>query len=492
MTTWEIVAIALAVIDISFRLIALVIVPRNRRPQTSMAWLLAIFFIPFVAFLAFLAFGSHRLSPRRRAKQATINAYLRARQEDIPDTIRVAPEELATRRGAGRDTTRLTGALVRLNENVGHMAMVRGNSLHFLPDYQESLDSMVKAIDEARVSVHAMFYIMSVDHTSEPFFAALERAHARGVSVRVLFDQVATGRIPRSKEVGRRLRRAGIAYRAMLPFQPWRGVYQRPDLRNHRKLLVVDSTVAFAGSQNIIDRGYHRRNTKGLQWLDLMVEVRGPLVDSIEALFVTDWFHETDVIIDTPRALTPVRKDGTFAQVVPSGPAFDGENNLHLFNGLMYAARRHILIVSPYLVPDDSMRYAITAAALRGVRIDVFVSEVSDQPLVFYAQRSYYEELLEAGVHLWLYPGPTVLHSKFVVIDDQVAVMGTSNLDMRSFTLNLELSILIVGDESVAELSALARSYQAQCTELTLDRWNSRGQATRFIEGLCRLTATVQ
>lgn len=491
MSTGEVIALVLAIIDISFRLIALVIVPRNRRPQTSMAWLLAIFFIPFVAFFAFLAFGSHRLSPRRRAKQATINAYLQARQSEIPDSLRVSPDEVSSLGVKGRETTRLTGSLVRLNETTGHMAMVRGNTLQLLPHYQESLDEMVQAIDQASSSVHALFYIMSVDDTSEPFFSALERAKARGVDVRVLFDQVATGRIPGSREVGRRLARAGIPYRAMLPFQPWRGVYQRPDLRNHRKILVIDSSVAFTGSQNIIDRGYHRRNRKGLQWLDLMVRVEGPLVDSIESLFVTDWFHETDTIIDVPRALTPVRDDA-WAQVVPSGPAFDGENNLRLFNGLMYAARDHILIVSPYLVPDDSMRYAITSAALRGVRVDVFVSEVSDQPLVFYAQRSYYEELLQAGVHIWLYPGPTVLHSKFIVVDSEVAVMGTSNLDMRSFTLNLELSLLVIDSRTVDALNALAADYRSHSRELSADEWRSRGQTTRFIEGLARLTATVQ
>jgi cardiolipin synthase len=341
-----------------------------------------------------------------------------------------------------------------------------------------------------------MFYIMSVDDTLEEFFAALARARARGLAVRVLFDQVATARIPGSRKVGVRLKEAGIDYRAMLPFQPWRGVYQRPDLRNHRKILVVDSEVAYAGSQNIIEPGYHRRSRLGLQWLDLMVELRGPVVDGLEALFVTDWFHETDTLLDIPRALdvapATTQDEDTWIQVVPSGPAFEGENNLRLFNGLMYSAQHHIHIVSPYLVPDDSMRYAITSAALRGVRVDVFVSEVSDQPLVFHAQRSYYEELLAAGVHIWLYPRPTVLHSKFVVIDGEVAVMGTSNLDMRSFSLNLELSLLMVGKKAVTELSDLAETYQEASRELTAREWDARSQRARFIEGLARLTATVQ
>ena len=493
MSTGEVIALILAAIDIAFRLIALVIVPRNRRPQTSMAWLLAIFFIPFLAFLAFLAFGSHRLSPKRVAKQETTNAFLRKRSEAVPNSLRVTPAELAN---VGGVATALTAALSSMNESLGHLPLLRGNTTRFLGDYNESIDQMVAAIDAARHSVHCMFYIMSVDDTSEAFFDALARARARGVAVRVLFDQVATARIPGSRKVGARLKEAGIEYRAMLPFQPWRGVYQRPDLRNHRKILVVDSEVAFTGSQNIIEPGYHRRSRRGLQWLDLMVELRGPVVDGLEALFVTDWFHETDTLLDTPRALAVApgssKDEDSWIQVIPSGPAFEGENNLRLFNGLMYSAQHHIHIVSPYLVPDDSMRYAITSAALRGVRVDVFVSEVSDQPLVFHAQRSYYDELLAAGVHIWLYPRPAVLHSKFVVIDGEVAVMGTSNLDMRSFSLNLELSLLMVGKEAVGELSDLATRYQAASAELASEEWDARGQRARFIEGLARLTATVQ
>jgi cardiolipin synthase len=489
MSTGEIIAIVLASIDIAFRLIALVIVPRNRRPQTSMAWLLAIFFIPFFAFLAFLAFGSHRLSPKRRATQETISTFVESRNSTIPSGIVVSPDELADATNAPGFPT---GPLVRLNHVLGQMAMVKGNSLELLPDYSASLEEMVSAIDEARSTVHAEFYIMSVDDETEPIFEALERAHARGVLVRVLFDQVATGRIPQSRLVGKRLKAAGIDYRAMLPFQPWRGVYQRPDLRNHRKLLVVDSKVAFAGSQNIIERGYRRSHRTGLQWLDLMAKLEGPIVDGIETLFVTDWFHETQTLIDTPRALERSKSGDAWVQLVPSGPAVEGESNLRLFNALMYGARDHILIVSPYLVPDDSMRYAITSAALRGVKVDVFVSEVSDQPLVFHAQRSYYDELLASGIRIWLYPHPTVLHSKFIVVDGEVAVMGTSNLDMRSFSLNLELSLLILGEKEGTELATLAEDYRSHSRELTLDEWRSRSQRARFIEGLARLTATVQ
>lgn len=478
-------------IDIAFRIIALVVVPHNRRPQTAMAWLLAIFFIPFFGFLAFVAFGSRRLPKSRREKQSAINAHMRQRAALYPPGVRVTPDDVVK----SRSYPSFLPSAIHLNEYLGALPMVRGNSIDFLPDYDESLREMTKAIRGATRSVHVEFYIMSYDSTTRDFFAALEDAVARGIEVRVLYDQVASARIPGYREMIAHLTRIGTNHFAMLPVQPWRGVYQRPDLRNHRKLLIVDSVVAFTGSQNIIEASYRNRRhqKRGLRWLDLMVKVQGPLVDSIEALFVTDWYQETGELLSVPvPSSTPASKDGIWAQVVPSGPAFDGENNLRLFNTLVYGASKRLILSSPYFVPDESMRYAITTAAERGVRVDLLVSEIADQPLVFYAQRSYYEELLLAGVNIWLYKAPTILHSKFIVVDDAVSVIGSSNVDMRSFSLNLEVSVLLASTKVATQLESLSEEYRRNSIPLTLEDWNSRPAHLRFIEGLARLTATVQ
>jgi cardiolipin synthase len=224
-----------------------------------------------------------------------------------------------------------------------------------------------------------------------------------------------------------------------------------------------------------------------------MMKVEGPLADSLEALFVSDWFQETGELLSTPSPHAPTTSSqNVWAQVVPSGPAFEGENNLRLFNSLVYGARERLVLSSPYFVPDESMRYAITTAAERGVDVNLMVSEIADQPLVFYAQRSYYDELLEAGVKIWLYKAPTILHSKFVIVDDAISVIGSSNIDMRSFSLNLEVSVLMASPVVVSELDALYVDYKANSAELTLSTWGARAWHARFIEGLARLTATVQ
>ena len=179
------------VIDIAFRVIALVVVPRNRRPQTAMAWLLAIFFIPYFGFLAFVAFGSRRLPRKRRDNQVAINEHLRTRAKLLGEGIVVTPEDLLDR----PEFPRWLSQTVRMNERLGAMPMVTGNNVSFFPDYQGSLDEMTRAIDGATSTVHVEFYIMSFDTVTKDFFAALERAGNRGVPVRVLYDQVASARL---------------------------------------------------------------------------------------------------------------------------------------------------------------------------------------------------------------------------------------------------------------------------------------------------------
>jgi cardiolipin synthase len=180
------------------------------------------------------------------------------------------------------------------------------------------------------------------------------------------------------------------------------------------------------------------------------------------------------------------------AQVVPSGPGFDGENNLRLFNSLIYAAKERLIISTPYFVPDESLFYAITTAAQSGIDVQLFVSEIGDQAVVYHAQRSYYEELLRAGVRIWLYRSPTILHAKHITIDDQVAVIGSSNMDMRSFSLDLEISVMVKGTKFVQSLRRVEDSYRTRSRELTLDEWLRRPVGSKVLDNVARLTAAVQ
>jgi cardiolipin synthase len=474
----------LAAIDLVVRVISLIVVPRNRRPQTATAWLLAIFLIPYVGVFLFLVLGSRRLPKRRREKQLEINRYIIETTEGIDKVSRDNP------------WPSWLEPIVELNRKLGSMPLVGGNTAKLYQHYDESLAAMTDAVRGAQRYVHAEFYILAWDDTTTPFFDAMEDAVKRGVTVRVLLDHVACLRSPGYFRTIRKLKKIGVSWHLMLPVQPWRGQWRRPDLRNHRKLLILDGTVAFTGSQNMVDRSYNKRANKrrGLKWKDLMVRFDGPIVAGINALFVTDWYSETDELLLRETEPEPLTLSGAplDAQVVPSGPGFEGENNLRLFNALLYAAQERIIITSPYFVPDESMLYAITTAAQSGLDVQLFVSEIGDQPVVYHAQRSYYEQLLKAGVRIWLYKSPTVLHAKHFTIDDQVAVIGSSNMDMRSFSLNLEISVMVRGRDFVTSLRELEQAYRDECRELTLEEWMTRPLPGAVLDNLARLTAALQ
>ena len=477
------VAAFLLVLDIIIRVTAIIVIPRNRRPTAAMAWLLAVFFIPYVGVFLFLVIGNPRLPRARRRKQDQINEYIAETSEHLHfGTLRPnAPAWF--------------GPIVQMNQRLGALPLSGDNGAHLISDYQESLDEMAEAIRTAQDYVHVEFYILQSDTSTDNFFRALEEVSARGVEVRVLLDHWANRGKPRYKQTIARLNAMGADWHLMLPVQPLKGKMQRPDLRNHRKLLVVDGNIAFLGSQNITDSTYNlpKNIKRGLHWVDLMVRIDGPVVLSVNAIFVADWYSETDTVLEgIDIAHANIGSGDLDCQVVPSGPGFEVENNLRLFLGLLYAAKKKIMIVSPYFVPDEALLLAVTAAVDRGVQVELFVSEEGDQAMVYHAQRSYYEVLLKAGVRIWMYRKPYILHTKTLTIDDEVAVIGSSNMDMRSFGLNLEVSMLVRGEEFVAEMREVEDKYRSLSRELTLEEWMQQPLRSTVLDNLARLTSALQ
>lgn len=477
------IAAFLLLLDLVIRTTAIIVIPRNRRPTAAMAWLLAVFFIPFIGVFLFLLIGNPRLPRARRRKQDQINEYIAQTSEHLHfGTLRPhAPSWF--------------GPLVEMNQKLGALPLSGDNGAHLISDYQESLDAMAAAIREAKEYVHVEFYILQSDEATDDFFRAMEEVASRGVEVRVLLDHWANRWKPRYRATIKRLNAMGADWQLMLPVQPLKGKMQRPDLRNHRKLLVVDGKVAFLGSQNVTASTYNlpKNIKRGLNWVDLMVRIDGPVVLSVNAIFLSDWYSETDEVLEEiDIAHADIGSGDLDCQVVPSGPGFEVENNLRLFLGLLYAAKHKIMIVSPYFVPDEALLLAVTAAVDRGVHVELFVSEQGDQAMVYHAQRSYYEFLLKAGVRIWMYRKPYILHTKTLTIDDEVAVIGSSNMDMRSFGLNLEVSMLVRGEEFVTEMRAVEDKYRSLSRELTLEEWMQQPLRSTVLDNLARLTSALQ
>jgi cardiolipin synthase A/B len=472
----------IVVVDLVIRVVAIVVIPRDRLPTAAMAWLLAVFFIPVIGVLLFLLIGNPKLPEQRRLKQREMDEVI------ATESAGMAPPSDAEGWPIGLDP------VVTLAESLTRMPLVGGNAAELIPDYQDSLDAMAAAVGTARTYVHVEFYILSQDETTRPFFDALEAAVGRGVTVRVLLDHWASSHCPDYKSTLERLTAMGAHWRLMLPVQPMKGKYQRLDLRNHRKLLVVDGRLAFVGSQNVIDRSYNKpKNLKrGLKWQELMCRLEGPVVESVDSVFATDWFIETDERLPFRATPAPERRGDLDCQVIPSGPGYPVENNLQVFLSLLYAARERVIITSPYFVPDDSMLRGLMAATARGVHVELFVSEVGDQGLVWHAQRSYYAALFRAGVKVFCYPAPFILHAKHFSIDEDVALIGSSNMDMRSFGLNSEISMMVHSREFVAQMRAVEHSYRSVSNELTPEMWSNEPLRATTLDGLARLTSALQ
>lgn len=479
---WQVwLAVALLFADFAIKVVAIGVVPENRRPSSSTAWLLLILLLPVIGLPLFLLIGSPYVHGRRNRIQADANRQLLSRAALRPPLP------------AGIEMPEKIDGAIALNRALGALPAVTGTPTGLYPGYEDSIAAMTDAVRNARRDVWFAIYILALDTTTAPFFDAMADAVRRGVTVRLMYDHWGSRKYPGYREMNQRLSADGVIWHQMLPIKPLRGRWRRPDLRNHRKILVVDGEIAFLGSQNMIDASYLTRANldAGRRWHDLNVGLRGPIAHEVAIVFAIDWYTETGEPLPL-RDPTTLPAGDRVMQLVPSGPGFTTEPNLRLFDTLIYRAERRLTIVSPYFVPDESVLIAITTAARRGVQVELFASAKADQLMVHHAQRSYYQALLDAGVTIWLYPEPAILHTKCLTIDDDVAVIGSSNMDMRSFYLDYEVSLMVLGTDFVDQLQEVARGYREVSQRVDPEQWPHRPVLARYVDNVMRLTSALQ
>ena len=477
------------IIDYSIKLVAIGFVPENRRPSSSNAWLLVILALPYLGLPLFLSMGSPYINQRRHRVQEAATQQIINVHKNVPDypegVVNLNPE---------------LASVIKLNRTLTAMPAVTGTNHGVHSNYKETIAAMAQAVDKAKHYVHVEIYIVAWDNTTDVFFRALARAVQRGVKVRLLLDHIGSRKYPGFHKLGRRLNAIGVEWYLMLPLLPLRWRFRRPDLRNHRKMLIIDGERGFLGSLNMIDSSYlmPKNIREGRHWVDVMVELSGPVIASMNTIFAVDWLMESDELLEIVDQVHPEidRDQVNVVQLVPSGPGYSTEPNLRMFNSIIHHAKERLVMCSPYFIPDESMLEAVTSACYRGVRVELLVSEQADQFAVGHAQSSYYQALLEAGVHIYLYKAPYVLHSKYVLADsdspDAVGAVGSSNMDMRSFGLNYEVSLMITRGNIIAQLDDLTNEYLRNSTELTLDEWNNRSYARRYVDNIMRLTSALQ
>lgn len=455
----------------AIRLVMVVVIPFRRTPAAAKGWLLLIFFEPWVGLVLYLLIGRRKLAHwqmQQLAKLPAALAHVTSRFVNHPNLFHpdVGPS--------------LSGA-VTLAEKLGQSPILGGNSVELLADYDGVIARLVADIDMAESHVHLQFYIFADDRATAPVIAALGRAVKRGVRCRVLADAI--GSRAGFRTLHSRLTALGVEIHAMLPVRliPWRKT--RLDLRNHRKIAIVDGRVGYTGSQNLVAPEFK----KGLHYEDLMVRVTGPAVLELQYVFAADWFLETDEVLDGKAEFpSPMVAGQCAVQALPSGPAFPTQNNQRLIVALVHGARERVVLTTPYFIPDEPLLQAMQTAVLRGAEVHLVVSERGDHPVVSLAQGAYYEELLEAGVKIHVYR-KNFLHAKHLSIDNAVAVIGTSNLDIRSFMLNAEVMLLFYDTTVVDRLAFEQQRYFRDSRLLTLAEWRRRSFPRKLAENLARL-----
>ena len=445
------------------RIGALAIVPMRRTPAAARAWLLLIFFLPAPGLLLFLLIGSPNFPAWRTGRF---------------DELRPWFADLARRQKADPPAIGDAAPIAALAETLGLMPACGGNGMELIDNYDAVIDRLVEDIDGAALSVRITAYIFADDAVGRRVVAALGRAVKRGVSVRVLFDPVGSGHWRRGTRA--LLTAHDVEWREALPFRLLRGRTRR-DMRNHRKLYVIDGAIGYAGSQNIVAKNFR----PGVVNRELVARVTGPVVASLSALVEADWSIECG---DPPPAqpLLAAPAGAAMLQLLPSGAAYalDGFQTLLVWQ--LHEARKRVIIVTPYFIPDDDVLGAMRSAATRGVDVHLIVSKTVDQPLVNFSQSSFYDDLLVAGVQVHLFPHE-LLHAKALGVDRRLAIVGSSNVDLRSFQLNEEASLLIYDAASIATVDAKLLDYLERSETLTLEGWRARSWKRKLGENAARL-----
>lgn len=466
--------------DWAIRIILTPIVITRHRPAEATAWLLIIIFAPFAGLFVYLLLGGTNLGSRRGRRYGQAAAEFARSVGQHPKANPALPAGTIPKRH--RD-------YVRLCQRVGNMPMTVGNHATLIDHTNQAVNTLAADIDAAQQHVHLLYFIVKDDTYGRVVFEALARAAERNVSCRLMVDAAGSRHFLRSRTCAQ-LRQAGVEVVAALPVNYLRNHLHRIDLRNHRKLAIIDAHIAHTGSSNLCDPTYGRSD--GLVWRDVVVRLAGPIVHSLQLVFLEDWHYETGKFPDAETLFsTDWKRDGQVAvQAIPTAPIPSIGSFRDVTVSAIHEADKSVTLTTPYLVPDEPVIVALRTAALGGLDVNLVVPRKSDNRLVSAAARAYYAELLEAGVNIHEFE-PGLLHAKTLTVDDAFAIVGSGNFDIRSFRLNLELTLLLFGESFTKQVLELQQSYMRDSTPIDARQWLARSKWSRLTENTAKLFGPV-
>lgn len=464
---------------------ALRILYRRMAVNTTLAWMIIIAAFPVGGIGLYFLFGDHRLGRKRLKLGEKIRQYYQNAYEITGKCVSNADRDASP---FFEDVSGIISADTGFHPSVG-------NKIKLFDEAGHTLAALVGDINAATEHCFLEFYIVEAEGRVIGVLEALEQAALRGVDCRFLADDIGSRKFLKSKWRSR-LEAAGVQVERSLSVGVLKSFSKRTDLRNHRKLIIIDQTIGYIGSFNLVDPVKFKQDADVGQWVDIMARVEGHVVSSLAVIFNTDFIFDkfggdytAENLKQFPGA-TPSKDHARDAvlQVIPSGPEMRTSLIYEVIVAALFGARDTIKIVTPYFVPDEAIVLALTNAARRGVDVTIILPMRLDSIMARYASEAVYDTLLDAGITILRYRRG-MLHTKAILIDDSVSLIGTVNMDMRSFYLNLEVTMAVFDKQFAARLGETVSHYAVRSEPLDKDDWGQRTKVARFKENVLRLTA---
>lgn len=469
--------ILLILIDIV--MVAIVLLYERRNPSATLAWVLALVFLPFLGVVLYLLFGQLR-SRRAARKSEKAQARLETLGKRHAIRERVEADALDALDPAWQP-------LLALGNGLAATPTSRGNQVDMLVDAEATYTSMLQAVRAAEHHVHACFYIIRPDEIGKRMREDLVEKAKGGVAVRVLYDGLGSSGLPNGFwdplcAVGGEVAvfRPVNAFTALLPWA------DRVDYRNHRKIVVTDGRVAFTGGINV-GREYLGLDPVMGAWRDTHIRIEGPAALAVQRTFLEDWVYATERLLDDPELFPDPTEPGTHAvTIVDSGPDRRWPSLAHMFVQAIASAQQRVWLATPYFVPNTPIEQGLIAAALRGVDVRILIPEKGDHRVVTWAARSYFRPLLEAGARIYLYK-QGFMHAKVMLVDEGISTVGSANMDMRSFHLNYEQNAFVYGRAFAATLAEQFEADFAAAEDYPLERELDLHLGQRLVRAAARI-----
>ncbi len=474
----EIEGIILILYMVSILFVCFMIVFEKRDPFKTLSWILVILLVPVVGIIFYFFFGRNFRKLKIFSKKNILD------KEHLSSIASFQVNSLPERMALESEKVREKEHLIKLMLSNNKSALTEFNRIEILIDGTNTFPAMIKAIDSAERFINMEFYRFESDILGVKFCEALISKAKQGIKVRIIYDDVGSWNI--SNKLIRRMRANGIEIYSFMPVRfPW--LTSKINFRNHRKILVIDGKTGFVGGLNIANKYLLGLRDIG-KWRDTHLQIAGEAVAAINSVFLVDWYFVSDVLLSEESNGQDTGKitDRCWIQVASSGPDSDWANIMQVYFSAIATARKSIYISTPYFSPDESVLNALKTTSLSGVDVRIILPGKSDSKVAYWNTRSYIDELLEAGIKVYLF-NDGFNHSKYILVDDVFSSVGSANVDMRSFDLNFEIAALIYDEDFAARLLEVFHSDLSRSTLVDLADWNRRHRRAKIKESLSRV-----